>query len=117
MVVMLCGTAQFQVHMTVLVADLPIPGTIVLNLPEQGTLCLLILQISHGDILLCRPVACISYSDSLGRTMHGVRLSGGKSQLMQIIRSPVQLFLPCIVGNLKHQLLIKLTHSLLLNAV
>ena len=89
----------------------------MLNLPEQRTFCLLILQISHGNILLSRPVPCISYADSLGRTVHRMRLRRGKSQFMQVVGCPVQLLLPCVVRDPKLQLLIKLTHSLLFDTI
>ena len=113
---MLRRPTQLQIQMTILVTDLPVPRTIMLNLPEQHRVHLFIFQESHRKMLLRRPVARIFHTDRLRRTPRLMRLRHRHSKLVHRIAAPEQLLLPCIVRNTNLQLFIRIHQTVLLNA-
>ena len=55
----LIRSADCKIQMSILIPNLPVPGTVMLNLPEESRSHTGILQICHWQVFLSRPVSCI----------------------------------------------------------
>ena len=77
------GTGQLQIQVTIMIGDLPVPGSIVLDLPEQRTAAGAALQRAHGQVFLRGPVARIRDIDILRTAPQPLRLGLSHAKIRQ----------------------------------
>ena len=87
--------------MIILVCNFIVPGTIVLNLPEQSRIRCFVAQQPHRQILFCRPVSRIINFNRLRGSSNALRLCHRESQIRKGVFLPVQFLLPSIVRDIQ----------------
>lgn len=92
--------------MSILVADLPVPGTVVIDLPENTRMYFCIFQISHGKVFLGRPVSGVGNMEVVGGALNGGLLDQFHAKFRESIDFPVQFPLPAVVRDPDLQLFI-----------
>ena len=109
----LIRTAKLQIILPFVVTDLPVPRTVMFDLPVKRYAGFRILEIRHRKILLGRPVARIAHRKDLRR--FGFRIGTGRegqAQIGKAVSVPVHFPFPRVVRNAEAQLAVRSNQAL-----
>ena len=112
-----CRSAELHIQMIGKIADFPMPGTIMLDLPEQSASCFCVCHISHRNITLCRPVSGVGDLKSFGRTDRSLKLGKFHSCIRKRIFFYLKLFLPCIMYHSDPDFFVRCQNTFFFHAV
>ena len=108
--------AELDVKAAHLVADLPVPRAVVLDLPEEVRAGLRVFEQAHRQVFLCRPVADVRRADDLGGALHLLGLAQREAELREAVALPLHFALPPVVRVPDAHLVVGGEQALLLDA-